>query len=156
MKMNYKKPSICLVRPEIPQNTGNIGRLAAATNTHLFLVGPLGFSLEDRYLRRAGLDYWPYLDWSYHETFVSVLGSFGQPPKIALLSTKATSPYTNISPDTDLIVFGRETGGLSTELREGYSEALFRIPMSNSNVRSLNLANSVSIVLYHQLSQIGF
>ncbi len=145
-------PDVCLFRPEIPQNTGNIGRLVAAVNSRLHLVGPLGFSLENRYLKRAGLDYWPHLDWSVYEGFEAFVQSRERPPSLAFLSTKGTRSYTDIPVDTDVIVFGSETKGLSREIMESQKEHLYRIPMYNSNVRSLNLANSVSIVLYDQLA----
>lgn len=146
-------PGVCLFRPEIPQNTGNIGRLVAAVDGDLHLVGPLGFSLDDRLLKRAGLDYWPFLKWSLHESFQEMLERHSaDQPKLAFLSTKGEKNYTEIPYDTDLLIFGQETKGLPDKMREHYRDHLYRIPIFNENVRSLNLANSVSIVLYDQLS----
>ncbi len=144
------RPHICLVQPEIPQNTGAIGRLAAATGCPLHLVKPLGFSLDDRYMKRAGLDYWPYLDLHIHENFERFLDSAPKQPRLAFFSTKAEKLYWDL-PETDVIIFGRETSGLPEELRERYAEHFYRIPMFHPKVRSLNLANSVSIVVYQQL-----
>ncbi len=145
-------PHICLVEPEIPQNTGAIARLAAATNCTLHLVKPLGFSLDDRYLKRAGLDYWPFLTLKIHENFEEMLSTFTEKPSMAFFSTKGKGAYWDLPP-IDLLVFGKETAGLPEQLWKQYSEFFSTIPMYNPNVRSLNLANSVSIVLYNQIQQ---
>ncbi len=149
--MRAEHPQICLVNPEIPQNTGAIGRLAAATCCRLHLVTPLSFSLSDRDLRRPGLDYWPYLDLEIHNDLDTLLMRAGG--KIALLSKFATKPHTEIPIDTELLLFGRETTGLSLDLREAYADQCYRIPMFHPGVRSLNLANAVSIIVYDQLAK---
>lgn len=151
-----------LVRPEIPQNTGSIARLVAATRTRLHLVGPLGFSLEDRYLKRAGLDYWPLVDLRTYEgwdEFVS-LGdqqtTAGAGPRLKYFSARAKRSYleADYAPG-DFLVFGSETKGLGEEFMRARSETSYRIPIFEPGVRSLNLANAVSIVLYEALRQIG-
>ena len=146
----HQAPHICLVHPEIPQNTGAIGRLAAATGSPLHLIKPLGFSLADRYMKRAGLDYWPYLDLHVHESFQDMLASLAGTPRLAFFSTKGEKIYWDL-PKTDVLIFGRETTGLPQDLRERYADHFYKIPMSHPKVRSLNLANSVSIVVYRQI-----
>ena len=148
---SVQHPHICLYQPEIPQNTGNIGRLAAATCSPLHLIEPLGFSMADRYMKRAGLDYWPYLNLNVHPSFDSMLSSFPKPPRLAFFSTKATRPYWDMGP-VDLLIFGKETVGLPDSFRESYPEDFYTIPMFHPKVRSLNLANAVCIVLYHQIA----
>lgn len=147
--------NICLVNPEIPQNTGSIGRLAAATRTKLHLIKPLGFSLSDRYLKRAGLDYWPFLEFYVHESFDEMLGTFPTAPRLAFFSTKAEKLLWD-TPPVDILVFGRETAGLPDFLRERYKEDFYKIPMFHPGVRSLNLANSVGIALYQQIGQMRY
>ena len=150
---------IVLVCPEIPQNTGSIARLAAATRTRLHLVGPLGFSLEDRYLKRAGLDYWPlvdlraYQDW---DEFALVHQAATESPNFKCFSTHAERTYlqAEFKPD-DFLVFGSETKGLGREFLEARRESAYRIPIFERGVRSLNLANAVSIVVYEALRQTG-
>ena len=141
---------ICLYKPEIPQNTGNIGRLAAAMQCRLHLIKPLGFSLSDKNLRRPGLDYWPYLDLEIHENFESFLSNFSL-EQIAFFSKKAKTPYVKMPKEKKVLVFGQETKGLPNEFFEAYGKHFYGIPMFHPEVRSLNLANSVSIVSYHQL-----
>ena len=144
---------IALVEPEIPQNTGNIARLCAATKTPLHLIGALGFRIDDRSVRRAGLDYWEELTLHRH----SDLDAFRRfLPNIRLLyfSTKATNSYFDWQFDReDCLVFGRETAGLPEDLLHANRERCLTIPMLNPRVRSLNLANSVAIVLYEALRQ---
>lgn len=142
-------PHICLFRPEIPQNTGNIGRLAAATQSRLHLVRPFGFSASDRNLRRAGLDYWPFLDLEIHDDLESLVERFS--PRFAYLSTKGTKLYTEMPADTELLIFGQETKGLPPWVFERWPEHAYKIPMFHDGVRSLNLANAVSVVLYDHL-----
>lgn len=146
---------IVLVEPEIPQNTGTIARLCAATNSELILVGKLGFSLEDKYLKRAGLDYWEYVNWKHipnTDSFFDQINIKQDDPW--LLSTKGTKLYTDISFNkSSMLIFGSETKGLPQSIRDNYSERLITIPMVNTNIRSLNLANSVSIVLYESIRQ---
>ncbi|NRA45129.1 MAG: tRNA (cytidine(34)-2'-O)-methyltransferase [Oligoflexales bacterium] len=152
MRVNY--PQVCLFQPEIPQNTGTIGRLVAATQSRLHLVRPFGFSTEDKNLRRAGLDYWPYLDLEIHDSIQPLLDLFPT-KKIAFFSKYGEKPYTQMDCEKDLLVFGRETSGLPDDLWNRYEECFYQIPMFHSEVRSLNLANSVSIVLYDQLHRRG-
>jgi len=148
MKKNHLH--ICLYKPEIPQNTGNIGRLAAALQCRLHLIKPLGFSTDDKNLRRAGLDYWPFLDLEIHENFEAFMENFSV-EEIAFFSKKATTPYLKMPTNKRVIIFGQETKGLPQKFSEDYPENFYNIPMFHEGVRSLNLANSVSIVSYHQL-----
>jgi tRNA (cytidine/uridine-2'-O-)-methyltransferase len=155
MRLSEPHLHIVLVRPEIPQNTGSIARLAAATRTRLHLVGPLGFSLEDRYLKRAGLDYWPlvdlmtYRDWDeFAAAHPSVLAKY--------FSTHARKSYLNATYVTgDYLFFGSETKGLGREFIAARIDDAYRIPIFESGVRSLNLSNAVSIVVYEALRQTG-
>jgi len=140
---------VCLYRPEIPQNTGNIGRLVAGSQCRLHLIRPFAFSTEDKNLRRAGLDYWPYLDLEIHDDIGELLAQHG--PRVAFFSARSTRPYTDIPAETDLLVFGQETKGLPRELHETYPDNFYTIPIFHDKVRSLNVANAASIVLYHQL-----
>lgn len=148
---------VVLVEPLIPQNTGSIARLTAATRTELHLVEPLGFELSDKYLKRAGLDYWPEVLLTVHrnwETCCSALLQEGR--RMWFLSTHAESSYTAVSyaPD-DILVFGNEERGLAPEYHERYAAHRLLIPMENPRVRSLNLANAVSIVLFEARRQLG-
>lgn len=146
---------VVLIEPLIPQNTGSIARLCAGTDTSLHLVGKLGFSLEDRYLKRAGLDYWPSVKLELHESFESLVEKY-DPRAIGLYSSHASRLYTAFETPADAwFVFGQETLGLPADLRERYAEHLYKIPITG-DVRSLNLANSVSIVLYEGLRRNGF
>ncbi len=146
---------IVFVEPEIPPNSGTTARLCAATNTTFHLVGPLGFSLEDRYLKRAGLDYWPYVDVHSYSDWDNFL-QCRPPGRMLAFSARATESYTRVSyrPD-DLLVFGSETHGLPESIRTGLADALYTIPMEGKHVRSLNLSNAAAIVLYEALRQFG-
>ena len=146
---------VVLVNPQIPQNTGNIARLCAGSDTHLHLVGELGFSLEDRYLKRAGLDYWPAVKLARHDTLDEALD--GVPPgDVAFFSSHATRLYTDFLPSGDpWFVFGREADGLPGDLRSQEVGRLYKIPIT-ANVRSLNLANAVAVVVYEAQRQRGF
>lgn len=148
---------VVLVRPEIPPNTGTIARLCAATTTRLHLIRPLGFSLDDRYLKRAGLDYWPHVDVVVHDDWQQFMMA-EQPDSMLLLSARGSRSYLD-GPYTARpilhLVFGGETHGLPQELRALHAGTLYRIPIFNSAVRSLNLANAVAIVLYEALRQRG-
>lgn len=147
--------NVVLVEPEIPQNTGNISRTCAATNTALHMVRPFGFSLEDKYLKRAGLDYWDKLEVYYYDSFQEVREKYAG-HNFYYATTKAANVYTDICyPDDCFIVFGKETHGLPEELLEENKEFCVRIPMKE-NIRSLNLSNSVAILLYEALRQNGF
>ncbi len=142
-------PQICLFRPEIPQNTGNIGRLVAATQCRLHLVRPFGFSAHDKNLRRAGLDYWPFLDLEIHDDLEAFLDQFSG--SFAFFSTKATKMYTEMPVEIDLLLLGQETKGLPPWVFERWPDKAYKIPIFHPGVRSLNVANAVSIVLYDQL-----
>jgi tRNA (cytidine/uridine-2'-O-)-methyltransferase len=148
---------IVLVRPEIPQNTGSIARLAAATRCRLHLVGPLGFSLENRYLKRAGLDYWPLVDLRVYQDwgeFAAIQPETTQPPCFKFFSVHAHRAYLDADFHLeDFLVFGSETKGLGRELLEPRWQSAYRIPIFERGVRSLNLANAVSIVVYEALRQ---
>lgn len=143
---------IVLVEPEIPGNTGNIARLCAATGSHLHLVRPLGFSVDDKYLKRAGLDYWHLVDVHYYDSVYEVLEKYKDNP-CYLLTTKAHKRYTDVTyaPDS-LLIFGKETAGLPEKLRLEYEDSCVRIPMIEE-ARSLNLSNAVAIVTYEALRQ---
>ncbi len=151
------KPSfhVVLVAPEIPQNTGSIARLCAATHTRLHLVKPLGFSLEDRYLKRAGLDYWPWVDLHVHDTWDEFRRANPE-ARLHLLSARAERSYL-VAPyqPGDFFVFGRETKGLPRELLAAHPDDIYVIPIDSPHVRSLNLANAVSIVLYEGRRQLA-
>ena len=146
---------VVLVAPEIPPNTGTTARLCAATGSRLHLVGPLGFSLEDRYLRRAGLDYWPHVDVELHEDWNAFRGRHPN-ARLRLFSARAPRSYTSAAYESgDFLVFGGETRGLPHEILEQYAGQTYAIPMSSRAVRSLNLANAVAIVVYEGLRQLG-
>lgn len=148
-------PSVALVEPEIPPNTGNVARLCAATNTPLHIVGVTGFRMDDRALRRAGLDYWPEVKLTRHRDLEALHQSLPQ-ARFVYLTTKAERVYTgwDYQPD-DCLVFGRETRGLPEELLHANWDHCLKIPMLNPNVRSLNLATAVGIVLFEALRQLG-
>ena len=146
---------IVFVEPEIPPNTGTTARLCAATQTTFHLVGPLGFSLEDRYLKRAGLDYWPYVDVHVYESWSDFLAR--RPPgRLLAFSAHAQRSYTKAGyVEDDLLVFGSETRGLSETIRTEFADTLYTIPMQGQQVRSLNLSSAAAIVLYEALRQLG-
>jgi tRNA (cytidine/uridine-2'-O-)-methyltransferase len=147
---------VVLVEPEIPQNTGNIARTCVMTNSTLHLIGKLGFSLDDRYLRRAGLDYWPYLTY-YHYNDLHSLFRFYPGKNFYYFTTRGKSTYAEISyQKDDFLVFGKETAGLPQEIVDTHQDCCLRIPMAEGIPRSLNLANSVALVLYEALRQQGF
>ena len=146
---------IVLVEPEIPGNTGNIARLCAATGASLHLVRPLGFSVDDRYLKRAGLDYWHLVDIHYYDSVEEVLAAYPDAPRF-LLTTHAHRSYTRVEYTKDsLLIFGKESAGLPEAFRMAHEDECIRIP-TVPEARSLNLANSVSIVLYEALRQVHF
>ena len=146
---------IVLVEPEIPGNTGNISRTCAATGTVLHLVRPLGFTINDVHLKRAGLDYWPSVQLEYHDSFQELKEKYAD-RRFFFATTKTTKHYTDFSfQDEDFFVFGKETAGLPDSILAAHPETLMRIPMTDA-VRSLNLSNSAAIVLYEALRQTGF
>jgi len=144
---------LVLVEPEIPPNTGNVARLAAATGCRLHLVAPLGFSLEDRYLRRAGLDYWPHVDLRVHDDWDALVQA-ERPGEARMWLFSARAERSFRSPTYrrgDWLVFGGESDGLPAALRARYVDRLLAIPMDQTRVRSLNLANSVAVAVYEGL-----
>ena len=148
---------IVLVEPEIPPNTGNIARTAAATGSVLHLVKPLGFSLDEKSLRRAGLDYWPYVSLEIHESLSAFLEKH-EGKRMWLSTTKGDKLYTEAEfRAEDMILFGRETAGLPKEFINERKEWAIRIPMSkDTRLRSFNLSNAANIVLFEALRQIDF
>ena len=143
--------NIVMIEPEIPQNTGNVARTCAATGARLHLVGPMGFTIDDKKLKRAGLDYWHFLDISYYknteEFFQKNKGDF------FFFTTKGRKTHSEVSyPDGCYLIFGKETKGLPEELLIENPEKCVRIPMANE-IRSLNLSNSVAIAVYEALRQ---
>ncbi len=148
---------VVLVEPEIPPNTGNVARLCAATGAHLHLIEPLGFQLEDKHLKRAGMDYWNHVTWKKWPHWSSFVDQMSPDSTLWLIESDGGKSYSEVSfgPD-DYLVFGRETAGLPSALIQQYREHWLRIPMMNQEARSLNLSNSVAIVLYEALRQQGF
>ncbi|MEA2084317.1 MAG: tRNA (cytidine(34)-2'-O)-methyltransferase [Thermodesulfobacteriota bacterium] len=145
--------NIVLVEPEIPPNTGSIARLCGATDSILHLVKPLGFSTDDKYLKRAGLDYWKFVKIVIWENFDEFLEAQDE-NRIYFFSKKVDKPYSECSfSQGDYLIFGKETKGLSEEIIDLYHDRCYTLPMSNPNIRSLNLAMSAGIVLYEALRQ---
>lgn len=144
---------IVLVEPEIPPNTGSIARLCGATDVVLHLVHPLGFSVDDKHLKRAGLDYWQHVEIKYWENLEAFLQATGE-NKLFLFTTKVTKPYyeAEFKPGSYL-VFGKETKGLPEETIALYKDRCYTIPMKNDSIRSLNLAMCAGIVLYEAIRQ---
>lgn len=146
---------VVLFEPEIPPNTGSVARLCAATLTPLHLIEPLGFKIDDKHLKRAGLDYWEFVDLRVHPSWDDFLAALS-PKRLLFLSKRATRSYTSIEYRADdYLVFGPETRGLPQRLLDLDPSAALRIPMMGAGVRSLNLSNAVSIVLYEGLRQLG-
>lgn len=145
------KINIVMVEPEIPQNTGNVARTCAATGALLHLVGPMGFTIDDRKLKRAGLDYWHYLDITYYENLESFFAQ--NDGHFFYFTTKGRKAHSEVSyPDNCFLLFGKETKGLPEELLIKNPERCVRIPMAGE-IRSLNLSNSVAIGVYEVLRQ---
>lgn len=150
---------VVLVEPEIPPNTGNIARSCAATGAVLHLVKPLGFKIDDKSLKRAGLDYWPFVKLEVHESLGEFMNKYDDGKRrMFLATTKGERIYTQVDfKDEDMILFGRETAGLPRDFIEEHRDMTLRIPMGeDTRLRSLNLANSVNIVLFEALRQLGF
>ncbi|MEQ1877453.1 MAG: tRNA (cytidine(34)-2'-O)-methyltransferase [Bdellovibrionia bacterium] len=152
--MNKRFFNIVLVEPEIPNNTGNIGRTCVGTNSRLHLVGKLGFEISDKQLRRAGLDYWKDVDWVHHPTWDSWREQISDPSRVFYFSTKATKLYSDAEFRMgDWFVFGKETKGLDESIvRENDAQALM-IPQFGP-IRSLNVANAAAIVVYEAIRQL--
>lgn len=145
------KLNIVMIEPEIPQNTGNVARTCAATGARLHLVGPMGFTIDDKKLKRAGLDYWHYLDITYYKD----INTFFEKNKgnFFYFTTKGRKAHSEVSyPDNCYLIFGKETKGLPEELLIKHPESCVRIPM-RGEIRSLNLSNSIAIAVYETLRQ---
>lgn len=150
--MNFR---IVLIEPEIPQNTGNIGRTCVATKCELHLVGQLGFEINDKNLKRAGLDYWPYLKWFQHASIEDWMKHVEDPKRIFYFTTKVKKTYfQNKFQKGDWLVFGKETKGLDPELLQRNIDQALTIPLLGPT-RSLNLATSVAIAAYEGIRQLG-
>ncbi|MBC8591463.1 tRNA (uridine(34)/cytosine(34)/5-carboxymethylaminomethyluridine(34)-2'-O)-methyltransferase TrmL [Wansuia hejianensis] len=148
--------NIVLVEPEIPQNTGNIARTCALTDTSLHLVRPLGFSVDDKHLKRAGLDYWSLVKIYYYDSLEEVIKKHPN-NDFYYATTKSDKNYTEFSyKDGSFFVFGKETKGLPVEIIESNWDSAIKIPMKSNIARSLNLSNSVNIILYEALRQLDF
>jgi tRNA (cytidine/uridine-2'-O-)-methyltransferase len=148
---------IVLVEPEIPPNTGNIARLCAATKTRLHLVEPFGFKLEDRDLKRAGMDYWQQVDWRRWASWAAFTAALPTTARLWFIESGGGKHYAEVEyQPSDYLVFGRETAGLPRPLLEENRERWLRIPMFNADSRSLNLSNCAALVLFEVLRQQGF
>lgn len=148
--------NVVLVEPEIPQNAGNIARTCAVTGSKLHLVRPLGFEVTDKHLKRAGLDYWHFLDITYYDSIEEVMDKFYNGSNFWFFSTKAKNIHSEVEiKDGDFLVFGKETKGLPESLLEKHYDECVRIPMMGET-RSLNLSNSVCVGVYEGLRQQGY
>lgn len=147
--------NIVLIEPEIPNNTGNIGRLALGSGSKLHLVKPFGFEIDDAKLKRAGLDYWPHLEVIYYDNIASFFEKHAA-QNMVFLSSHGTKQHWDIPFKDDMfLVFGKESEGLPKHILEVYKDQLFKIPLYSNKVRSLNLANAVSIIVYEGLRQLS-
>ena len=147
--------NIVLIEPEIPNNTGNIGRLALATGSRLHLVKPFGFEIDDKRLKRAGLDYWQHLDVIYYDN-IDAFFNENKDAKMVFLSSHGTQSHWDITyTENHFLVFGKESVGLPKSITGTHKEKLFKIPMYSKEIRSLNLANAVGIVTYEGLKQLA-
>ncbi len=145
--------NIVLVEPEIPPNTGSIARLCGATNTVLHLVHPLGFSTDDKHLKRAGLDYWRYVNIEHWKSFQDFLAEQRE-TDLFFFTTKTSRAYTKATyPPGAFFIFGKETKGIDEEVLSLYHERCYTLPMTNAHIRSLNLAMTAGIVLYEAIRQ---
>lgn len=147
--------NIVLIEPEIPNNTGNIGRLALASGSKLHLVKPFGFEIDDKRLKRAGLDYWQHLEVIYYDNIDDFFKKNSE-AKMVFLSSHGTQNHWDINFTDDLfLVFGKESVGLPKTITEKHQNKLFKIPLYSESIRSLNLANAVSIIVYEGLRQLN-
>ena len=147
--------NIVLIEPEIPNNTGNVGRLSLASGCDLHLVKPFGFELSDARVKRAGLDYWQHVPLTVYESVGDFFAAHAD-KKMAFLSSHGTKSYTSINyTDNMFLVFGKESSGLSSGIIKKYPDELFKIPILSPHVRSLNLANAVSVVVYEGLRNLS-
>jgi tRNA (cytidine/uridine-2'-O-)-methyltransferase len=146
---------IVLFQPEIPQNTGNVGRLCAVTRARLHLVHPLGFEVTDKHLKRAGMDYWHSLDVHHHADWQAFRNSVVGPKRLWLFTTKTTRTHWDVAfADDDGLVFGRETSGAPDWLHDELAESRVTIPRFNTDMRSLNLSTAVGVATYEALRQL--
>lgn len=146
--------NIVLYQPEIPQNTGNIARTCVLTNSTLHLIKPMGFKIDDKQVKRAGLDYWSELKLEIHESYEEFMKKYGD-KRIFLATTHGGEHYDEVSfKEGDFIMFGRETSGVPEEVHNAHEG--IRVPMIKTSTRSLNLSNTVAIIAYEALRQIGF
>ena len=149
--------NVVLVEPEIPPNTGNVARICAVTRTVLHLIEPLGFQLDDRQLKRSGMDYWQHVDWHRWKNWLTFTQNLPASAQLWFVESNGPKLYSDAKfSSDDYLVFGRETAGLPKQLLEENRERWLRIPMFNSNARSLNLSNCVALVLFEALRQQGF
>ncbi|MEO9953931.1 tRNA (cytidine(34)-2'-O)-methyltransferase [Nonlabens sp.] len=145
---------IVLIEPEIHTNTGNIGRLSLATGSHLHLVKPLGFELSDSRLKRAGLDYWQHIELSIYENADEFFEK-NKERNMAFLSSHGTKDYTEIPfKEGTMIIFGKESKGLSSDITDRFKDHLYKIPQYSEHIRSINLANAVAVITYEGLRQL--
>lgn len=148
--------NIVLFEPEIPQNTGNIGRTCVLTNCKLHLIKPLGFSLEEKQVKRAGLDYWPDLDLEIHDSYDALREKY-KDSTFYFCTTKGKNSHSGVQyKKGDFLIFGKESAGLPDEVRDSDPERCIRVPMVNTTTRSLNLSNTAAVIAYEALRQIGF
>ena len=148
--------NIVLVEPEIPQNAGNIARTCAVTGSRLHMIRPLGFEVSDKYLKRAGLDYWHFVDISYYDSIEELMDKFYNGSNFYFFSTKAKKIHSDANyKDGDFLVFGKETKGLPEDLLKKHYDECVRLPMMGET-RSLNLSNSVCVGVYEALRQMGY
>lgn len=149
--------NVVLLEPEIPPNTGNVARLCAATRTTLHLIEPLGFKLDDRQLKRAGMDYWEHVEWQRWADWQAFQSGLPAAARLWFIESGGPRCYSEVSfAAEDYLVFGRETSGLPKPLLTSNRERWLRLPMFNPSARSLNLSNCVAIVLFEALRQTGF
>lgn len=147
--------NIVLFEPEIPNNTGNIGRLSLASGSHLHLVKPFGFELDDKRLKRAGLDYWQHISLSIYESIENFYAEHGN-KNLVYFSSHGKKTHWDIEYKDDMfLIFGKESVGLSKDIIENNQNKLYKIPLNSDHIRSLNLANAVSIAVYEGLRQLG-
>ncbi len=147
--------NIVLIEPEIPNNTGNIGRLSLATGANLHLVKPFGFELSDARLKRAGLDYWKHINVIYYDN-VNEFFDKNADKKMAFLSSHGEKSYWDIPYEEDMfLIFGKESVGLAASITEKYPDQLYKIPLQSEHIRSINLANAVAVTVYEGLRNLN-